>query len=105
MSIAFSGGIIVLVESNNEKEWWLAKDWQAQEFIKTMEFGTMKSMGHPNPITISNTFIHEGHRYHFIIENDWGPCSIKNLDTGKIRKIKYFELDDQQIPVNINIYQ
>ena len=35
MSVTFSSGIIVLVESDDKNEWWLAKDWQAQEFIKS----------------------------------------------------------------------
>ena len=57
-----------------------------------MEFGTMKSMCYPNPLVVSDMFTNEGYRYHFIIENDWGPCSIKNLDTGKIRKNKIFRI-------------
>mgnify|MGYP004006334515 CR=1 FL=1 len=93
MSIAFSGGIIVLVESDNEKEWWLAKDWQAQEFIKAMEFGTMKSMGgYPVPIEYTTPFTVNTFTYRFIIENEWGPCYIENMNTTKKRQIIYTEL-------------
>ena len=91
-SLKLTEGIVVLVESDKKGEWHTAYEWQANEFIKAMEFGTMKSMGHPNPRTETNPFKHRGIRYNFIIIDDWGPCYIKNIDSGREREIKYFEL-------------
>ena len=31
-------------------------------------------------------------KYRYIIQNDWGPCWIENLTTGKKREIKYLEI-------------
>jgi hypothetical protein len=91
-SLKLTDGIIVLVESDRKGEWYAAFDWQANEFIKAMEFGTMKSMCYPNPRTETAIFKHRGIRYKFIIIDDWGPCYMKNIDSGKEREIKYFEL-------------
>jgi hypothetical protein len=91
-SLKLTEGIIVLVESDRKGEWHTAYEWQANEFIKAMEFGTMKSMGYPNPRTETKPFKHRGIRYKFIIIDDWGPCYIKNIDSGREREVKYFEL-------------
>ena len=85
-------GLIILVKGDRRDEWFTAYDWQATEFIKAMEFGTMKSMGYPNPRTESKPFKHYGIQYKFIIIDDWGPCYLKNMDSGFEREIKYFEL-------------
>ena len=57
-----------------------------------MKFGTMKSMGYPNPLTESEIFSENGYNYQFEIHNDWGPCYIKNLDTNKKRQITYHSI-------------
>ena len=91
-TLKLTEGVVVLIESDKKGEWFTAYDWQANEFIKAMEFGTMKSMGIPNPRTETRPFKHRGINYQFIIIDDWGPCYIKNIDSGRERKIKYFEL-------------
>ena len=91
-TITFTDGLIMLIEADKENEWFYAKPWQFTRFIDAMKFGTMKSMGYPNPKEITNTFIENGMTYRFIIENDWGPCFIENVTTGRIRKIRYIEL-------------
>ncbi len=92
VSLKLTEGIIVLVKSDKEGQWNTAFDWQTNEFIKAMEFGTMKSMCYPNPRTETKPFKHRGVKYQFIIIDDWGPCYIKNMNTGTEREIKYFEL-------------
>ena len=64
----------------------------AKKFIEVMKFGTMKSMCSPNPTEYTPLFKHNGMTYRFIIDDDWGPCWIKNMTTKKKRKIVYFEL-------------
>jgi hypothetical protein len=91
MSLTFSEGLLILIEGDNNN-WYNARDWQAKEFIEAMKFGTMKSMGHPNPRTETDIFKIGRFKYQFIILNDWGPCYLKNIDTGKEREIKYLEL-------------
>jgi len=75
-------------------EWWLATDWQKQEFMKTMEFRSMKSMGRPHPVTKTDPFIckDNGFTYRFIILNDWEPVYLENMETKKQREIKYIDL-------------
>ena len=92
VQLKLTNGIIVLIKGDNKDEWFTAYDWQTREFIKAMEFGTMKSMGIPNPRTETSPFIHRGIQYKFIIIDDWGPCYIKNMQSGREREIKYFEL-------------
>jgi len=112
-SYLFTEGLIVLIEGNLPKQWWTAKDWQVKKFIKVMKFGTMKSMGSPCVKECTEPFYHNGMKYRFIIENDWGPCSIENMTTNRIRKIKYFELgnilknklEDTSNHRNINLVQ
>ena len=91
-SVTFSSGILILIESDTPNKWWKAKQWQSIEFIKAMEFGTMKTMGFPNPITYSKTFSYNTFDYRFIIKNDWGPCSIHNMTTGKERRVLYLDI-------------
>ena len=94
MSMRFSDGIIVFVKGDNESEWFLAKEWQKERFIKFMRFGTMKSMGHPSSHEESESFTVQGYKYKYHVYNDWNPCVLENLDTGKKRTIRYFELYD-----------
>ena len=98
----YPSGYLVFVEGDKE-EWFQAFEWQKKEFIKAMEFGTMKTMCYPNPITKSKTFKckENGFNYRFIIINDWGPVFMENMDTKKKREIKYVELnkiDKMSIP-------
>lgn len=92
MSNTFPDGYMVFVESDTPKKWWISKEWQKNEFLKAMKFGTMKTMGYPNPHITSTPFKTEGFNYRFIIKNDWGPVYLENLDTKKTREIKYMEL-------------
>ena len=90
--ITFTNGLIVLVEADRKGEWFKALPWQQEKFIEVMKFGTMKSMGRPNPTEYTPQFKHNGMTYRFIIDDDWGPCWIENMTTKKKRKIVYFEL-------------
>ncbi len=92
MSIRFSDGIIVFVEGDKKDEWFLAKSWQKKQFVKFMRFGTMKSMGHPGIHEESEPFTEESYNYKYHVYNDWNPCVLENLDTGKKRTVRYFEL-------------
>ena len=93
--LTISDGILVLIEGNKHggKEWFTAYKWQQEAFIKAMEFGTMKSMCYPNSRTETEPFKDRGVNYRFIIINDWGPCFLKNMDSGTEREIKYFEIN------------
>ena len=102
-NIKLSDGIVVFVEANNSGEWFMAKDWQKEKFIEIMEFGTMKTMGYPNPYTESQIFIAPNkYEYKFHIYNDWGPVYIENINTKKKREIKYFELFKNDSKTNPN---
>ena len=93
MSNIATDGIIVFVEADKNHEWFVAKDWQKKKFFEIMEFGTMKSMGAPNPYVETKVFTApNGGNYKFHIHNDWGPVYIENIHTKKKREIKYFEL-------------
>ena len=93
--LTISDGLLVLIEGNKRggREWFTAYKWQQDAFIKAMKFGTMKSMCYPNPRTETEPFKHRGINYRFIIINDWGPCFLKNMDSGTEREIKYFEIN------------
>jgi hypothetical protein len=88
----FTDGLLILVESNEKNKWFLAKKWQSKKFIEVMRFGSMKSMGSPNPLTESEIFSHNGYNYQFEIHNDWGPCYINNISTNKKRQITYHNI-------------
>ena len=103
MSIKITDGILIIVESDTKEEWWQALPWQSEQFIKAMKFGTMKSMCIPNPLTKTKSFTQDGMRYHFLIENDWGPCTLVNETTKKKRAIKYFEIGKSQFDNYDNI--
>jgi len=96
-SLTFSNGYLIFVEGDKPGgiEWWLATDWQKQEFMKAMEIGTMKSMGRPHPVTKTDPFkcMENGFTYRFIILNDWEPVYLENMDTKKQREIKYIDLN------------
>lgn len=96
--ITFSDGTLILIEGNkNGKEWFPALPWQADRFIEAIQFGTMKTMGSTvNPRTETDPFVEGAYRYQFIILNDWGPCYLRNVTTGKEREIKYFHLNSSQ---------
>jgi len=49
-------------------------------------------MGMPNPITLTEPFTNGDYQYQFKIINDWNPCYIINMTTGKVREIKYLPL-------------
>ena len=55
----YPSGYLVFVEGDKE-EWFQAFEWQKNEFIKAMKFGTMKTMCYPNPITKSKPFKYLG---------------------------------------------
>ena len=86
-------GMIVLIEGDcPDIPWYNAKKWQRDKFTEALQWGTMKSMGRPNPYELSPVFAHDGFRYRFIIYDDWNPCFMVNLTTGRIREVKYFSL-------------
>ena len=91
-SVTFTNGLIIMVEADKRGEWFQALPWQEKKFIEAMRFGSMKSMGRPNPMEYTQEFTHNGMKYRFIIEDDWGPCWIENMTTKRKRKIVYFEL-------------
>lgn len=91
MSIIFNNGILILVEGD-DNNWYSAKRWQGEKLLDVLGLGTMKSMGAPSPREETEPFKKNGYTYRFIILNDWGPCYLENMDTGKQREIKYIEL-------------
>ena len=92
--MSYPSGYKIFVEADIAGTWWDAKSWQKKEFIKAMKFGTMKSMGIPNPLTETVAFKckENGFTYRFRIINDWGPIYVENMDTKKQREIKYIHL-------------
>ena len=68
MTTIFTNGYLILVEGDNSDKsiWYKAKEWQISEFMKAMEFGTMKSMGMPNKISYSIPFKYDTFNYRFI---------------------------------------
>lgn len=90
----FTDGILILIEGDlpDKTEWYEAHQWQAEHFIQAMRFGTMKSMGYPTPKEKTHPFSYGVYKYQFIIYNDWGPCYIHNMTTGKQREVQYFEI-------------
>ena len=96
MSYKATTGLLVWIEGDNKNEWFYALDWQFNEFVKVMKFGTMKSMCYPNPLEKTEPFIHGQYKYRFHIHNDWNPCFIENMTTKKVREIKYFELGNEK---------
>ena len=90
-------GMIVLIEGDCiDLPWYNAKKWQRDKFTEALQWGTMKSMGRPNPYELSPVFAHDGFRYRFIIYDDWNPCFMVNLTTGRIREVKYFSLQRER---------
>lgn len=92
----YPSGYLIFIEGD-KNEWFRAFEWQKNEFMKAMKFGTMKTMCYPNPITKSEPFKEKGYKYRFIILNDWGPVFIENMNTKKQREIKYIELNKTDI--------
>ena len=92
MSYTATSGLIVWIEGDKKNEWYTAYDWQYKQFLNAIQFGTMKSMGYPNPLVKTKPFKNGIYMYRFHIHNDWNPCYIENMTTKKIREIKYFEL-------------
>lgn len=91
----FTDGILMLVEGDEPNTWYLAQNWQYKKFIEVMKFGTMKSMGIPNPLTESDTFRHGQYNYKFEIINDWGPVYLINTNTNKKRRIQYHIIENK----------
>ena len=100
--LKFTSGMLLLVEGDRKDTWYLAQDWQHEEFIKAMEFGTMKTMGAPNPQTFTEKFTKNSFNYRFEILNDWGPVYLINLDTNKKRQIKYFNINKNDYNIKTN---
>jgi hypothetical protein len=94
-SLSFTNGYIVFVEGNDPSgnEWWLAHEWQKDNFLEAMRFGEMKTMGGCYvPDEKTEPFYIGNFKYRFIIENEWGPCYLHNMTTDKKRRIKYINL-------------
>jgi len=104
--VVFTSGYLIIVEGNKSDEWNDALPWQEEKFMEAMDFGSMKSMGIPNPITLTEPFTNGDFQYQFKIINDWNPCYIINMTTGKVREIKYLPLfktkDDSSQKVSDN---
>ena len=104
--VVFTSGYLIIVEGNKSDEWNDALPWQSEKFMEVMKFGSMKSMGMPNPITLTEPFTNGDYQYQFKIINDWNPCYIINMNTGKVREIKYLPLfkttDDSSQKVSDN---
>lgn len=92
--VTFSNGLLILIEGDvtDGSVWHTAYDWQHHQFLRAMKFGTMKSMGYPNPLTYSETFSINDYWYRFEIHNDWGPVYLENMNTSKKRRIQYFHI-------------
>ena len=89
--------MIVLIEGDcADIPWYNAKKWQRDKFTEALQWGTMKSMGRPNPYELSPVFSQDGFRYRFIIYDDWNPCFLLNLTTSTIREVKYFSLQKER---------
>ena len=92
-----SKNLVVYIEGDKKSmPWYLALDWQREEFMKALQWGTMKSMGAPNDYEISKEFEKNGFKYKFVIFNDWNPCFLINLTTKKIREVKYLEMKKER---------
>lgn len=89
--MSLKNGYCVFVEDDKDG-WWKALDWQKEEFIKAMDFGTMKTMCYPNPVTKTEEFKKNGFTYRFIIINDSSPVFLQNMDTKKVREVIYVSL-------------
>ena len=90
-------GMIVLIEGDcPDIPWYNAKKWQRDEFTKALQWGTMKSMGRPDPYELSPVFAQDGFRYRFVIYDAWNPCFLVNITTGTIREVKYFNLQKER---------
>ena len=94
-NLTFTNGYMIFVQGD-KYNWYSARKWQADKFIEVMRFGTMKSMGMPNPREETEPFQKNGFQYRFIILNDWGPCYLENMTTKKQREVKYIELEDSK---------
>jgi hypothetical protein len=90
--VVFTSGYLIFVEGDETGKWFPALPWQAQKFMEVMEFGSMKSMCMPNPITLSDPFTNDVYQYQFKIINDWNPCYLINMTTSKEREVKYIKL-------------
>tara|TARA_Y100000590_G_scaffold267852_1_gene300791 strand:+ start:10248 stop:10646 length:399 start_codon:yes stop_codon:yes gene_type:complete len=93
--------LVIFIEGDNN-QWHSAFEWQKKEFNKVLKYGTMKSMGGLySPIyETSNIIMKNGYRYQFVIFNHWNPCFLVNLDTKKIREVKYYEISKSKFHVH-----
>jgi len=90
--VVFTSGYLIFIKGDKQDEWNDALPWQSEKFMEVMKFGSMKSMGMPNPITLTEPFTNGDFQYQFKIINDWKPCYLINMTTGKEREIKYIKL-------------
>lgn len=90
--IVFTSGYLIFIKGDKLDEWFPALPWQQEKFMEVMEFGSMKSMCMPNPIILTEPFTNGDFQYQFKIIDDWKPCYLINITTGKEREIKYIKL-------------
>jgi len=90
--VVFTSGYLIFIKGDKLDEWFSPLHWQEEKFMEVMGFGTMKSMCFPNPITLTEPFTNGDFQYQFKIINDWKPCYLINMTTGKEREIKYIKL-------------
>ena len=93
--------LFILIEGDNN-QWHSAFEWQKKEFTKLLQYGTMKSMGglYSPTYETSKVIKINGFRYIFVIFNHWNPCFLVNLDTKKIREVKYYEISKSEFHVH-----
>jgi hypothetical protein len=90
--VVCTSGCLIFIKGDKPDEWFSALPWQQEKFMEVMRFGTTKSMCYPNPITLTKPFTKGSFNYRFKIINDWNPCYLMNMTTGKEREVKYFKL-------------
>lgn len=90
--VEFTSGYLIFIQGDEPNQWYPALPWQQEKFMEVMKFGSMKSMGIPNPITLTEPFTNGSFEYQFKIINDWKPCYLINMTTGKEREVKYIKL-------------
>ena len=90
--VEFTSGYLIFIQGDEQNQWFHALPWQSEKFMEVMKFGSMKSMCMPNPETLTKPFTNGRFQYQFKIINDWKPCYLINMTTGKEREVKYIKL-------------